>query len=252
MKLLRLGASGASLRTGRVMGASGASLTAGRVMGASGGTLTGEWTRPAGAVDLGLLSDLTARAVLVVLFSMMTVRFAEDFLATGRIAGLMLVISELLVVVMTLFRRPAASVDRGMRARVLTTLSMLGPPLARPAALVAIAPQLLTAVISVTGLLIIIGGKLSLGRSFGLIPANRGIVSSGLYRLVRHPIYMGYLVTHVAFVVANPSVWNVVVLVAADTALLARAVCEEGTLAKDPGYRAYQTQVRWRVCPGVF
>ena len=262
MKLLRLGAYGASLRTGRVMGASGASLTASRVMGAwltagrgaSGETLTGEWARhPAqNALDWGLLGDLAARGALVVLFSMMAMRFAEDFLATGRIVGLMLVVSELLVVVMTLFRRRAASVDRGMRARVLTTLSLLGPPLVRPVALVALAPQMLTAAISVTGLLIVIGGKLSLGRSFGLIPANRGIVSSGLYRLVRHPIYMGYLVTHVAFVVANPSVWNVVLLVAADAALLARAVCEEATLATDPAYRAYQTKVRWRVCPGVF
>ena len=262
MKLLRLGAYGASLRTGRVMGASGASLTASRVMGASltagrgasGGMITGEWARhPAqNALDWGLLGDLAARGALVVLFSMMAMRFAEDFLATGRIVGLMLVVSELLVVVMTLFRRRAASVDRGMRARVLTTLSLLGPPLVRPVALVALAPQMLTAAISVTGLLIVIGGKLSLGRSFGLIPANRGIVSSGLYRLVRHPIYLGYLVTHLAFVIANPSVWNVVLLVAADAALLARAVCEEATLATDPAYRAYQTKVRWRVCPGVF
>jgi protein-S-isoprenylcysteine O-methyltransferase Ste14 len=265
MKLHRLGAYGAALRTGRVMSASGASLTASRVMGASGAsltvgrvasgqTLTGEWARhPAqNALDWGLLGDLAARGALVVLFSMMAMRFAEDFLATGRIVGLMLVVSELLVVVMTLFRRRAASVDRGLRARVLTTLSLIGPPLVRPVALVALAPQMLTAAISVTGLLIVIGGKLSLGRSFGLIPANRGIVSSGLYRLVRHPIYMGYLVTHVAFVIANPSVWNVVLLVAADAALLARAVCEEATLATDPAYRAYQTKVRWRVCPGVF
>jgi len=218
-------------------------------------TMTDGWAgrRPAAlGLDWGLLGDLAARSVIVVLFSMMTVRFAQDFLATGRITGLMLVFSELLVVVMTLFRRPAASLDRGVRARALTTLSMLGPPLARPAAVTALAPQLLTAGISVVGLLIVIGGKLSLGRSFGLIPANRGIVSSGLYRIVRHPIYMGYLVTHIAFVFANPSLWNVVLLITADTALLARAVCEEATLAKDPAYQAYQTKVRWRVCPGLF
>jgi protein-S-isoprenylcysteine O-methyltransferase Ste14 len=155
----------------------------------------------------------------------------------------MLVFSELLVVVMTLFRRPAASVDRGLRARVLTTLSILGPPLVRPVAVMAIAPQLLTAGISVIGLMVVIGGKLSLGRSFGLMPANRGIVSNGLYRIVRHPIYLGYLVTHLAFLIANPSVWNVGLLVAADTALLARAVCEEVTLAQDPAYQAYQTKV---------
>ena len=45
-----------------------------------------------------------------------------------------------------------------------------------------------------TGLLVE-DGKLSLGRSFGLMPANRGVVSTGMYRLVRHPIYLGYLVT---------------------------------------------------------
>ena len=93
---------------------------------------------------------------------------------------------------------------------------------------------------------------MSLGRSFGLIPANRGIVSTGLYRLVRHPIYLGYLITHVAFVAANPTLWNLALLLTADIALLARAVCEERTLARDDAYRQYQTRVRWRVVPGLF
>lgn len=203
-------------------------------------------------IDWGLFSDLAARAVIVVLFSMMTVSFTQDFLASGRITGLMLVVSELLVVIMTLFRRHAALVDRGLRARALTALSLLGPPLARPAAVAALAPQVLTAGASVVGLLIVIGGKLSLGRSFGLMPANRGIVSTGLYRLVRHPIYMGYLITHVAFAAAAPSVWNIALLVTSDIALLARAVCEERTLALDPAYREYREKVHWRVCPGIF
>ena len=73
-----------------------------------------------------------------------------------------------------------------------------------------------------------------------------------MYRFVRHPIYLGYLVTHVAFLVASPSAWNIVALVIADGALLARAVCEEQTLAMDPAYREYQTRVGWRVLPGVF
>jgi protein-S-isoprenylcysteine O-methyltransferase Ste14 len=84
------------------------------------------------------------------------------------------------------------------------------------------------------------------------MPANRGIVSSGVYRLVRHPIYLGYLLTHAAYFAAMPSAWNVVALVVADIALLARAVREEQTLARDQQYRAYQQVVRWRVCPGVF
>ena len=30
------------------------------------------------------------------------------------------------------------------------------------------------------------------------MPANRGIVCTGIYRVVRHPIYLGYSITHVA------------------------------------------------------
>ncbi len=41
-------------------------------------------------------------------------------------------------------------------------------------------------------------------------------------------------------------------LVAADTALMIRAVYEERTLARDPEYSDYMSRVRWRVCPGLF
>src|SRR5690606_23003559 len=128
----------------------------------------------------------------------------------------------------------------------------LGPPLLAPAAVAALAPEAVTVALSCAGLAIVIAGKITLGRSFALLPANRGIVSTGLYRIVRHPIYMGYLVTHVAFLIASPSGWNIAALVVADAALLARAVCEEQTLAKDPAYRDYQGRVRWRVLPGLF
>ena len=40
------------------------------------------------------LADLLARATIIVLFSMMCVRFATDFLETGRITGLFLLLSE--------------------------------------------------------------------------------------------------------------------------------------------------------------
>jgi len=46
--------------------------------------------------------------------------------------------------------------------------------------------------------------------------------------------------------------WNFLVLATADLGLMARAVCEEGTLARDPEYVAYQSRVRWRVLPGLF
>lgn len=211
---------------------------------------------PDGSAELSaqirFVADLAARAAIVVLFSMMAFRFGADFLATGRITGLFLLLSEALVVVLTVARRSAVTIDRSMAARGLTAASMAGPPLLAPAAVAALASEATTVALSCVGLAIVIAGKITLGRSFALLPANRGIVSTGMYRIVRHPIYMGYLVSHVAYLLANPSLWNIAALVFADAALLVRAVREERTLALDPQYREYQQKVRWRVAPGIF
>lgn len=196
--------------------------------------------------------ELAAKAVIVSLFTLLALRIGADVRATGRVTGLLLLASESLVVVLTVFRRSAGQVDRSTRARLLTTLSMIGPPLVKPALLAPLLPGAATVAISAVGLLVVCAGKISIGRSFGLLPANRGIVSSGIYRLLRHPIYAGYLVSHAAFLAANPTAWNAVALVLADAALLRRAVCEEATLAQDPEYKSYMGRVRWRVAPGVF
>ncbi len=198
------------------------------------------------------VADLLARFVVIALFTLLAIRVGSDFVATGRLTGMLLLASETLVVVLTVLRRRTRLVDRSYRARTLTALSLMGPFLVRPGSIAALAPEVLTVLCSGVGLLIVIGGKVSLGRSFGLMPANRGVVSTGLYRLVRHPIYMGYLITHVGFLAANPTVWNIALLGCSDVMLLWRAVCEEETLGKDPAYQSYQQVVRWRVLPGVF
>jgi protein-S-isoprenylcysteine O-methyltransferase Ste14 len=97
-----------------------------------------------------------------------------------------------------------------------------------------------------------IAAKLALGRSFGIVPANRGVVATGPYGLVRHPIYTGYLITHLAFLIAHPTTWNVAVVVVADAALVARGLIEERMLARDEQYRAYCSRVGWHLVPGVF
>jgi protein-S-isoprenylcysteine O-methyltransferase Ste14 len=209
------------------------------------GNARSAWT-PADVADLG------GRVVIVALFTLMAIRIGSDFFATGRLTGLLLLASETLVVVLTVMRRSTSIIDRSYRARVLTALSILGPMLVSPGSVAGLAPEVLTVMLSAAGLSVVIAGKLSLGRSFGLMPANRGVVSTGLYRIVRHPIYMGYLITHIGFVVANPTLWNVVMIVVADLALMWRAVCEEATLQKDDAYRAYLQVVRWRVVPGIF
>lgn len=198
------------------------------------------------------IADFLGRVIVIVLFTLFVTAILMDFGRTGHFTGLLLVSSEGLVVVLTAVRRKALWMDRSWRARIVTGLSVAGPPLLRPATASALLPDLATAAVTAIGLIIVLFGKISLGRSFGLMPANRGIVSSGVYRLVRHPIYAGYLITHVGFIIAHATPLNVAILLAADLALLVRAVQEERTLALDPLYAEYQQKVRWRVMPGIF
>ena len=197
-------------------------------------------------------ADLAARALVGGLFVLMSINLLTDFLRTQRVTGLMLLVSESLVVVLTVTRRRAGIVDRSSSAAVVTTVSLIGPALLRTAVSPSLLPDLGTAVVSALGLIVVIAGKLTLGRSFGIVPANRGVVIAGPYAFVRHPIYAGYVVTHVAFACAHPTAWNAAVLLVTDAALIIRALYEERVLAADRLYQMYCSRVAWHLVPGVF
>jgi protein-S-isoprenylcysteine O-methyltransferase Ste14 len=212
----------------------------------------GRASAPKKACATGVGRDLLARAVVGVLFTLLSVNLLADFQRTGHVTGLLLLASEALVVVLTIVRRRTLLVDRSMAAAAVTALSMAGPPLVRTAAERGLAPDAVTALLSGVGLSLVVVGKMTLGRSFGIAPANRGVVSRGPYVLVRHPIYTGYLITHIAFVLAHPRPWNLLVLAVADAALVVRALIEERVLGTDVDYQAYCRRVGWHLVPGVF
>jgi protein-S-isoprenylcysteine O-methyltransferase Ste14 len=198
------------------------------------------------------MRDLLARATVVTLFTLLSVNLLADFMRTGHVTSLLLLAGESLVVVLTVLRRRARLVDRSIAAAVMTTLSVAGPPLLRAGQGLPMAPDVVTAMISAVGLSLVVVGKIALGRSFGVVPANRGVVVRGPYNLVRHPIYTGYLITHVGFLMANPHPWNATIIVAADTALVLRALMEERVLREDAEYQGYCQRVGWHLVPGVF
>jgi protein-S-isoprenylcysteine O-methyltransferase Ste14 len=205
--------------------------------------------RPARAFDGR--ADLCARVLVGGLFLALAWRLGGDFLETGRPTDLLLLVGESLVVVLTCLRRHASTVDRRPLVRAITAVSILSPLLIRPGAVGGLIPETAAAIVAGIGLIIVIAGKLSLGYSFGLLPANRGVIKRGLYRIIRHPIYLGYLLNHFPYLLSHPSGWNVAVLVAGDTALIVRAFYEEQTLSLDPTYLRYCETVRWRLVPGV-
>lgn len=198
------------------------------------------------------VTDLLARVSVGSLFVLLSVNLLHDFSRTHHVTGLLLLASESLVVFLMVFRRRAQLIDRSAAAAIITAISVIGPPLLRAGDGPGLAPDGITALVSALGLVLVVAGKLSLGRSFGIVPANRGVVVSGPYAFMRHPIYAGYLVSHAAFVVAHPTPRNVTIALVADAALLVRSMLEERLLRTDDGYRAYCGRVSWRLVPGLF
>lgn len=198
------------------------------------------------------IADFMARAAVVLLFALLSINLLQEFLRTGHVTGLLLLASESLVVVLTIVRRRAAVVDSSAKAATVTGVSVAGPWMLRTADVTALAPDLVTGLISAVGLIIVVAAKMALGRSFGLVPANRGVVVRGPYGVVRHPIYLGYLVSHVAFFLAQPTMWNAAVILVGDGTLIARALMEERVLSRDAAYASYCRRVSWHLVPGVF
>lgn len=167
-----------------------------------------------------------------------------------RLSLVLLVAFETVMIGMVLTRRASDDVDKSAMA-ILAGLAgsffVLG---FRPAG--SGEDVLIGQVIQVAGLLLQIGASLSLRRSFGLVAANRGIKTGGLYRIVRHPFYFSYLIADIGYIINNPSTMNVFVCIFGTGFQVVRISYEERLLSNDAEYSAYVSTVRWRLFPGVW
>lgn len=85
--------------------------------------------------------------------------------------------------------------------------------------------------------------------SFSIAPANRGVKTGGMYRIVRHPMYLGYIISLWSVALAQATVWNVVICVVFLLLTLFRIALEERVLCQDEAYRDYRRRVRFRLLP---
>jgi protein-S-isoprenylcysteine O-methyltransferase Ste14 len=174
----------------------------------------------------------------------------RQFVQTQRPSAPILVATELVFAFFFLFRKPAEDVSRSAWDWFTTVGGTAAPLLLRATA----APNDLLAaealqIFGATGSLL---GIVFLNRSIGVVPAYREVKTSGVYRLVRHPLYAAYTLSNIGYVLSNCSVWNIAVLAAAFTFQVARIFNEERLLERHASYRAYQARTRFRLLPFVF
>jgi protein-S-isoprenylcysteine O-methyltransferase Ste14 len=111
---------------------------------------------------------------------------------------------------------------------------------------------LLASLVTISGIAIAIYSLSMLGRSFSIIPQARKLVQTGPYKFVRHPVYLGELISILGVVLARLSIVAIALYCLLTALLIYRALQEEKLLAGIfPEYDTHFLR-RARLIPGVF
>ena len=194
--------------------------------------------------------DRVEQLVVALLYALLFWRLLPDSLDSVHRFGLMILVSEGTVLAFVLLRRGTTDITLRPADWAVAFGGTL-PPLLVEIGSTSFLPVVGFGLITV-GWILHLSAKLTLRRSFGVVAANRGLKTSGIYALVRHPMYLGYFISHVGLILAVPSFWNLFVYAVTWTCLIARIGAEERVLAKEAEYQAYQTTVRYRLIPWLW
>ena len=192
--------------------------------------------------------DRAEQLAIILLWCLFLVRIE----VSGNIWAIFPLLTETSVLLFTLIRRPTENLSTRPSDWLIAAVATWGALLVLPAD--PIAPELIPIGIflSLIGSGFQLWAKLVLRRSFGIAPANRGVKITGPYRFVRHPMYAGYALGHIASLILMFSPVNLLIYGFSWTAQIFRLLAEERFLKQDPLYVAYAAKVRWRLIPGLF
>jgi protein-S-isoprenylcysteine O-methyltransferase Ste14 len=219
-------------------------------------------------ISKDLVLDFIERAVVLILFLYFANRMLPSLAgliateiaypellwlaASKNVDAALLVTSESLGVFLILTRRFSKTVSKHPLDWALSLMAVNAPLLATPAAASTFIPLQVATTVMFAGMIIQISAKAILWRSYGIVPANRGVKTKGPYHFVRHPMYVGYTLTHIGFLLGFPSLQNFLLYLMTFLIEVARLMREELVLNKDPVYRDYAACVRYRLLPGIF
>jgi protein-S-isoprenylcysteine O-methyltransferase Ste14 len=82
------------------------------------------------------------------------------------------------------------------------------------------------------------------------VESGQPVISTGLYGILRHPMYSAAVILFLGTPLALGSAWGLLVVIPLLLVLVARLLAEERYLrANLPGYNGYCQNVRWRLVP---
>ena len=193
--------------------------------------------------------DRFEKISLSVIFAIFAVRMIRGYLDNGSPETLLYLYDQLIVLGFLLARRTTDAISIRPADWIAGYAGTFAPLLLAPPGSNTLLPHLAVLIIMLSGTGIHIAAKLTLRRSFGVVAANRGVKVSGIYKLVRHPMYLGYMVTQAGLLLAGPTLTNAILVALCWGLFVWRISAEERLLQDDPTYRQ---AARYRLLPGVY
>ena len=197
-------------------------------------------------------NGILANFILSAFWFYLAVRMIPMFIeGKANPSAYMLFAVNTLIAVLFLTRRKEKKVTDSLRDRLVTlTCIFLGFSL-RPASNASLLSHEVAVGFLTLSLAFVSFAYLNLGRSFGLIPADRGLKLKGAYSWVRHPLYAAEILFFGSFLLVNFIPWNLLIIIGIVISFDLRARAEERLLAGNFEYRDYCKQVRTRYIPFV-
>jgi len=193
----------------------------------------------------------------LVLFGVTSVELAVLFLLTPTFTIVdWIYVSQHLLVLGIALTRPAPRVqDRSTASNIAVGVAYMysyaqviylrwipGDPASPEAGLVLVS---LSAVLSIVSLI-------TLGKRFGIRPALRSLETRGPYRMVRHPMYLSYVIGDIGYNLQEWNLGTLLLVLAGWASLVYRIRAEEHMLSQDSAWPKYVATVRYRLLPGIW
>jgi len=194
-------------------------------------------------------SQIASNLCLGSFFTFFLVMNGRAYISTSRPSLLFYIILNSIFLVFAIIRKPAKDVDVNFLPWLFALGGTLLPLLLFPDGN---EDLYLGMLIQIYGIVMAIASGMSLNRALGMVAANRGIKTNGIYRLVRHPLYFSYAISMIGFIVNNFNAYNVFVLIIHIGFQIQRIKYEERLLSKDGKYKTYMSSVKYRMFPYVY
>ncbi len=164
---------------------------------------------------------------------------------------ILFLLMETVVVFMLLIRKDPVKTTSSAMAWFFSFLGTFVALLYSPDSVETLNSQL-GIILLLTGSILSIFSYLSLNTSFAIVPAIREIKTNGLYKIIRHPMYFSYFVSHSGYILLNFSYYNLAIVIILFISLLARIYYEEKILSTDKNYLEYKKKVKNKIIPFIY